>query len=124
MRKFLVGVVVAGIGALGAVGGAGAQTAPCPGSPQVVCPSPSQTPRQPAAGARTPAPSGAVVEARDQVARPAASPRRARQVRASDSRQLPVTGSDVTVLLATGVVLVAGGAGLVLRSRHEGSHAG
>lgn len=130
MQRFFIAAVMAGAGVLLSAGGAGAQDVTCPGSPQVLCPAPPQIPQPPEVGGAEQQPpsngaavesNGAAVEANDQVAQPAPT-RRAQAQGAGNG--LPVTGSDVTTLLAAGTALVVGGAGLVLRSRYTSSHAG
>lgn len=146
MRTFMAGLTVIAGSTIFGLGAAGAQVAEqCPESPQVCPPEvrdqtpivreqPPATPGQPggpdqpatAPDRPTTAPDEPEVLGEGQV-RPtpgddvdveAATPRRAAEVAAAQgSGGLPVTGADTMVLVAAGAALVAGGGGLVLRSK-------
>ena len=96
-------------------GAAGAQTAdpyttPPPGS--------NNTPQQQAPPQAQPQPGSGGAQPSVQVRQPAtALPSQAR-----NNSTLPVTGGDVTQLVVLGLVLVAGGAGLVLVHRRRTAH--
>lgn len=117
MRRFMVGLTILG-GSL-ALGGlpAGAQVQGCPESPQTC---PPQVEEQPPS-----VDNGPDVLGEGQARQPQAQPRPRNEVAASTSGNggLPVTGADTVVLLATGAVLVAGGGGLVARSKRTGASA-
>lgn len=140
MRRFMAGLAVIAGSTVFGVGAAGAQVArECPESPQICPPEvrdqtpivreePPATPDQPTTAPDQPtsAPDEPEVLGEGQV-RPtpqddvdveAATPRQAAEVAAAQGGQgLPVTGADTMVLVAAGAALVAGGSGLVLRSK-------
>lgn len=117
MRRTMVGLTM--LGGAFVLGGlpAGAQAQGCPESPQVCPPQVEEQP--PSVGNNQPE-----VLGEGQVRQPPAQPRARSEVAANNSQGgLPVTGGDTMVLLASGAVLVAGGGGLVARSKRAGASA-
>jgi LPXTG-motif cell wall-anchored protein len=111
MRKFTAGLVMTGASILLGVGTAGAQQPGCPESPQGCTPpsSVATTTTTPSVGGRQVTPTTVGTSPRPEVA--AATP--------EGQEGLPVTGTDAATLAGAGIVLVAGGGALVLRTRRS-----